>query len=99
MGNCGVSAAPTREYELYHGPLAPPMTRELTCDWLNFEDYFKRLNDQGMGTNVATLVGHGNIRVAAMGYDDRVPTKREINKMIDLTEIAMRMDVSAFPVD
>jgi N-acyl-D-amino-acid deacylase len=89
MGNCGVSAAPTREYELYHGPLDPTMTRELTCDWLNFEDYFKRLNDQGMGTNVATLVGHGNIRVAAMGYDDRVPTKREINKMIDLTEIAM----------
>ena len=89
MGNCGVSAAPTRKHNLYHGPLDPAMTRDLDCDWLNFDDYFNRLTDQGIGTNTATLVGHGNIRVAAMGYDDRVPTKHEMNKMIDLTEKAM----------
>ena len=89
MGNCGVSAAPTRQYELYHGPLDPTMTRNLDCDWLNFDDYFNRLSDQGLGTNTATLVGHGNIRVAAMGYDDRAPTKREMNRMVDHTEKAM----------
>ena len=48
-----------------------------------------RLEAQGLGTNTATLVGHGNIRVAAMGYEDRAPTAREMNAMLDLTERAM----------
>ena len=71
MGNCGVSAAPTRDYEPYYGPLDPAMTRGLACDWTHFGDYFQRLEANGLGTNTATLVGHGNVRVAAMGYDDR----------------------------
>tara|TARA_Y100001933_G_scaffold8749_1_gene7818 strand:+ start:25 stop:1629 length:1605 start_codon:yes stop_codon:yes gene_type:complete len=89
MGNCGVSAAPTREGNPYYGPLDPSMTRGLDCDWVYFDQYFDRLETQGLGTNTATLVGHGNIRVAAMGYEDRAPTAREMNAMLDLTERAM----------
>ena len=89
MGNCGVSAAPTREGDPYYGPLDPSMTRGLDCDWVHFDQYFARLETQGLGTNTATLVGHGNIRVAAMGYEDRAPTAREMNAMLDLTERAM----------
>ncbi|MGB1717127.1 MAG: amidohydrolase family protein, partial [Candidatus Latescibacterota bacterium] len=60
MGNCGVSAAPTREGDPYYGPLDPSMTRGLDCDWVHFDQYFARLETQGLGTNTATLVGHGN---------------------------------------
>jgi N-acyl-D-amino-acid deacylase len=89
MGNCGISAAPTRDHELYYGALDPAMTRGLNCDWLSFAEYFGRLADQGVGTNVATLAGHGNIRVAAMGYDDREPTAAEMDRMKELTAQAM----------
>ncbi len=88
-GNCGVSAAPTRDFEPYFGPLDPTMTRGLVCDWAGFADYFQRLEGQGVGTNVASLVGHGNIRVAAMGWDDRAPTTAEMDRMRDLTHQAM----------
>ena len=67
VGNCGVSAAPTRDYEPYYGPLDPAMTRGLECDWTGFDGYFARLEDQGIGTNVAALVGHGNLRVGGHG--------------------------------
>ena len=88
-GNCGVSAAPTRDHAIYYGPLDPTMTRGLECDWLSLAEYFQRLENQGIGTNVATLVGHGNVRVAAMGYDDRPPTAAEMNHMSDLVSQAM----------
>ena len=89
MGNCGVSAAPTRDYEPYYGPLDPAMTRGLQCDWTHFGAYFQRLEAHGLGTNAATLVGHGNVRVAAMGYDDRPPTAAEMEQMKALVARAM----------
>jgi N-acyl-D-amino-acid deacylase len=88
-GNCGVSAGPTRDYQPYFGPLDPTMTRNLECDWLSLDEYFHRLEAQGIGTNLATLVGHGNIRVAAMGYDDRKPSAAEMARMEELTEQSM----------
>ncbi len=89
VGNCGVSAAPTRDYEPYYGPLDPAMTRGLECDWAGFDGYFARLEDQGIGTNVAALVGHGNLRVAAMGWDDREATPAEMARMKELAARAM----------
>ncbi|HJP32006.1 MAG TPA: D-aminoacylase [Candidatus Latescibacteria bacterium] len=88
-GNCGVSAAPTLDHEPYYGPLDPTMTRGLVCDWIGFDEYFERLDDQGIGTNVATLVGHGNIRVAAMGWEDRAARPGEMERMCQLTARAM----------
>ncbi len=90
MGNCGVSAAPTRDHQFYYGPLDPAMTRGLACAWTSFAEYFALLEARGLGTNTATLVGHGNIRVAAMGYDNRLPTTREMAQMQALTEQAMQ---------
>lgn len=89
IGNCGVSAAPTRNHEIYYGPLDSNMTRGLKCDWTGCGEYLTRLEQQGVGTNTAALVGHGNLRVAAMGYDDRPPSAREMAAMVDLAEEAM----------
>ena len=49
MGNCGVSAAPTRDYEPYYGPLDPAMTRGLACDWTPFRRLFPAARSQWIG--------------------------------------------------
>lgn len=36
---------------------------------------------QGVGTNVAILVGHGSLRRLVMGVDNRPPTEEELNNM------------------
>jgi N-acyl-D-amino-acid deacylase len=89
-GNCGISAAPTRDHQIYYGALDPMMTRGLECDWNCMGEYLARLEGQGVGTNVATLVGHGNIRVAALGYEDRPATPAELDHMRALTSQAMQ---------
>jgi N-acyl-D-amino-acid deacylase len=88
-GNCGVSAAPTIQGKPYYGPLDPSLTEGLICDWDGFAGYFDRLERQGVATNVASFVGHGNVRAAAMGYDDRAPTETELAAMEALTDRAM----------
>ena len=89
IGNCGVSAAPARDRTPYYGPLDPAMTPGLQCDWTGLDGYLRRLERQGTGTNVAALVGHGNVRVAAMGYDDREATSTELAQMKSLVDQAM----------
>ncbi len=45
---------------------------------------------EGLGINVATLIGHNSVRRAVMGYDDRAPTAEELAEMQALVETAMR---------
>jgi len=89
-GNCGISAAPTIDGKPYYGFLDPNLTDGLNCDWTGLGSYFQRLERTGAGTNLASFVGHGNIRAAAMGSDDRPPTDAEMMRMEELTEEAMR---------
>jgi len=48
------------------------------------------LEDAGIGTNVAFLVGHGAVREAAMGRENRAPTLEELEQMKQLVDQAMR---------
>ncbi len=81
MGHCGVSAAPLAGGEPYYGPLDPGLTRGLICDWKDMGTYLDRLERDGLGTHVATLVGHGNLRTAVVGLDDREATPEELQRM------------------
>ncbi|OGD57521.1 hypothetical protein A3K78_03835 [Candidatus Bathyarchaeota archaeon RBG_13_52_12] len=54
---------------------------DLGWEWRSFGDYLKRLEAARPSVNVASLVGHGNIRLAVMGMDDRKPTAAELSKM------------------
>ena len=38
------------------------------------EEYFSAFDAQGVALNVVQLVGHGALRIAAMGFADREPT-------------------------
>ncbi len=45
--------------------------------------------EQGIGTNVFMLVGHGTVRREAMGKEVRAPTKEELEKMKSLVRQGM----------
>lgn len=88
-GNCGNSAAPMM------GIAAERMRREmedygLELDWTTLEDYFDRLERQGVSINVASFVGHTNVRQAVMGNAQRAPADSELQEMKSLVEQAMR---------
>ena len=49
-------------------------------------DFFARLEEQGIGVNVASFTGHNTIREQVMGNEDRFATDEEIAKMQELFE-------------
>jgi dihydroorotase/N-acyl-D-amino-acid deacylase len=45
----------------------------LTIDWRTLAEYFRRVERQGLGLNLATFVGATQVRAHAMGFDNRAP--------------------------
>ncbi len=90
IGNCGISAAPVTEERL--DLLKEQVDLDslgIEWDWLAMAQYLARLRKQGIALNVVPLIGHGTLRAAVMGFDDRVPTAAEMAQMKDLIEGAM----------
>jgi dihydroorotase/N-acyl-D-amino-acid deacylase len=62
----------------------------VTQDWTTFREYFHRLENQGMGINVADYVGATSVRRIVLGNENRAPTPAELDKMKQLVRDAMR---------
>jgi N-acyl-D-amino-acid deacylase len=62
----------------------------VTPDWTTFRDYFKRLEKQGIGINVADYIGATQVRRIVLGSDNRAPAPAELEKMKQLVRDAMR---------
>ena len=95
VGNCGFSPAPVaREFldELRGFALHVPET--MRFEWASFGDYLSAFDAEGLALNVAHLVGHGTLRIAAMGFAARTPTDAELKRMQRL--LADAMDDGAF---
>ena len=54
------------------------------------EEYFSKLDSIGTGPNVVHLVGHGTVRRAVMGSEDRAPTREELEEMKELLAKGMK---------
>jgi len=80
-GNCGSSPFPVAEerYEEFREELKEAFQIEL--DWRDIKGFLSRLEQKGMALNYATLVGHGNLRGASMGFHDMPPKNEELEKM------------------
>jgi N-acyl-D-amino-acid deacylase len=85
----GNSAAPLNDailqtdrtgYEHYH----------LTPDWRTFRQYFAKLENQGIGINLASYVGATQVRRMVLGDDDKQPTVEQLEQMKELVRQAMR---------
>jgi dihydroorotase/N-acyl-D-amino-acid deacylase len=62
----------------------------LTVDWRTFDEYFKRLEKQGIGVNLGTFVGATQVRAYVIGYENRAPTAAELEEMKKLVADAMK---------
>jgi N-acyl-D-amino-acid deacylase len=82
VGNCGFSPAPAsaehvddlRAFALY-------VPRQMDFAWRSVRDFVEAFDAEGCALNVVQLVGHGTLRVAAMGFARRPPTETELARM------------------
>lgn len=89
-GNCGLTPAPVND------GIRADLQRTLAgleygrpWPWNTFGEFLDALRTAPKATHVAPLVGHGAIRAAAMGFDNRRPTADELAAMRRLTAEAM----------
>ena len=62
----------------------------IRADWKTLDEYFTRLEKQGIAINLATFVGATQVRLYVLGAEDRKPTTAELDQMKALVEEAMR---------
>ena len=84
VGNCSFSAAPVstdpalaaqlRGFVSGFGP-------DLDWSWSSFDSYLRRLDSVRPAVNIVPLVGHGALRIAAMGMEDRKASLAEQDTM------------------
>jgi len=95
-GNCGDSAAPRGGRQNLEDNADWLSRFGIEPDWGDMSSFLARLDRLPMSINFATLVGHGTIRAAVVGYDDRPPTEDELAEMCRVAEESVK--VGAFGV-
>ena len=82
VGNCGFSPAPVSDEFLddLRG-FAPHVPAGMDFRWRSVGDYLRAFDASGTALNVIQLIGHGTLRVAAMGFARREPTPAELGRM------------------
>jgi N-acyl-D-amino-acid deacylase len=89
-GNCGESVFPLTE------ETAKEMGRRwreefgLDLSWRDAAGFFGRLEASGLAVNYGSLVGHGSVRAAVMGYGNRRPKEPELADMKDRVMESLR---------
>jgi len=93
-GNCGDSVFPIGT------PFANDRRQKLqeryqvAIDWDDAAGFLNRLEQQRIGLNYLTLIGHGDLRCAVMGKANRPPTTEEMAKM--KSHLAAALEQGAF---
>jgi len=91
VGNCGTSGAPVSdEHRQDLLDLRHSWPAVMDYRWHTLGEFLDRVGAARPGTNIASLVGHGSVRIAAMGFERRAPTAGELAVMVGLVEAAMR---------
>ncbi|UCS94605.1 D-aminoacylase [Echinicola marina] len=80
------------------GPLTPASKKEMKDDqgkikydipWNTLGEYLEFLENKGVSTNIASFVGATTLRVNTVGYEDREPSKEELDSMKMMVKQAM----------
>ena len=80
---------PTADNFIYDG-VTSVVTGNCGGSQVNISNYFAMLDSLHLSINVATLIGHNDVRKAAMGSTNRDPTEAEMKKMESIVEQAMK---------
>ncbi|HVK05382.1 MAG TPA: D-aminoacylase [Armatimonadaceae bacterium] len=89
VGNCGISlglSLPTEAFSLEQRGTA---RAGVTLDWKDLGGFLRRVEENGVAINVATLAGHGSLRKRAMGLAARRPDDAEMRNMLSDLETAL----------
>ncbi len=89
-GNCGSSPFPIAAEVFEEARESAKKVYDLDLTWKDMAGFFSRLEEKGIALNYSTLVGHGSVRGAAMGFNDRKPSPAELERMKNLVEEHIR---------
>lgn len=92
VGQCGLGVVPCREEEdclwkSYIRGVVGDIKEQ--WDFKNMKDYMKKLTLKGTKNNYAVLVSHGAIRTKVLGFENRVPSEKELRTMCEMVQEAM----------
>lgn len=87
-GNCGISAAPVSQDPALRKMLLD-YVGDLPYTWQTVGQFLQALEETRPSVNLGFAVGHGTLRIAAMGFDDREPTEAEMETMERLLDQAL----------
>ena len=93
IGMCGASPAPL-DAKLRASVMAG--YPDLPWEWNTFGEFLDYLRQKGLSVNVIPFVGHGRVRGAGMGLEERAPTTEEMAAMKGL--VAQAMDEGAWGI-
>ena len=84
-GNCGLTMAPVHKNNLdllknYLSPFLKP-DFDYGWDWTTNLQYFRKVEQQGISSNLAPLIGQGTIRIAVKGFDSTEASPGEMSEM------------------
>lgn len=111
IGNCSLSAAVGKDEDIIdlfcrvENIPAKALSQWLmgNITWNNPKEYYEHLDTVPVGPNVASFIGHSNIRIAAMGversFTEKKATKDEIAKMQKLVDEAMDAGYLGLSID
>ena len=94
VGNCGISSIPYEgdhmEDILDYFNSIIETNAEGGLKSGNIKEYISEMNNSCLPINIGVLIGHGTLRGAVMGFDDRDPTEDEMNRMCEVLERELR---------
>lgn len=85
-GNCGFTPFPISPEHEAAGRAHTVFDSELDWNWHSAGEFLDRVDALPLAVNIAPLVGHGALRIAAMGAERRAPTAAEQARMRALLE-------------
>lgn len=98
-GNCGISPFPISRERLdthrdHMGVTVGPGGPDLS--WTDVSGYAEHVDRSPTALNLALLVGHGTLRTAVMGLDERPPTPDELATMQKLLGVQLEQGAFGF---
>lgn len=97
VGMCSFSPAPVHPDRRHLiEELAASLGSRLEIAWSGFAQYLDYLDSLDLSVNVVHFVGHGALRLAAMGADDRSPSPTELARMKELLKEAVEAGAYGF---
>jgi dihydroorotase/N-acyl-D-amino-acid deacylase len=92
LGNCGTSLAPLDAISrtlIAAESDSDIQSWEHPLDWTSYGQYARALETSGLAINVTGMVGHGTLRLTAMGPSDKTPTSDQMARMKSLLSQSM----------